>query len=359
MNNLVKISAVGDVMFGEMPFNISHGTNSVLKKIGYQNAFENVLEYLNDCDFTLINLEAPFGLDMVQNRDIENLTLNAHPDSIKSIKTLKNPIVNLANNHILEHGKIIFEKTYQQLVSNDFTIIGANYNNCIYSIKELKGIKISFIGCSLIEDKNFIEGFYWKPDNEDEILNIIEKLKITVDHIIIYIHWGFEHINYPSKDQIELGHKLINAGATLVLGHHPHCYQGIEEYNNGIIVYSLGNFVFDHDYALSKKSLIFEAILDKNKIIKHNIIPIKINKLFLPEMDNDELHNVYIKLNNNMKNRYNNSSSEYELFFEKEYKKSRLKFRFNLYLNFFCRKVFKLKIQYTIHLIKHFFGNKF
>ena len=73
-------------------------------------------------------------------------------------------------------------------------------------------------------------------------------LKNSVDFVIVSLHWGTEHYLYPSTEQISMGHAIVDAGASVVIGHHPHVVQGYERYKNGLIFYSLGNFVFDDLY---------------------------------------------------------------------------------------------------------------
>ena len=147
----------------------------------------------------------------------------------------------------------------------------------------LKGQKIGFL--------SYVSGLFINPKNlsinkleEKEILNEIKNIKNQCNFIVVSLHWGIENVSYPSPKQINLAHKIIDGGANLILGHHPHIVQGLEEYNNGLIVYSLGNFQFIP--ALSKSesnnSFILKIELTRNKILKHEIIPIKIDKTFKP-----------------------------------------------------------------------------
>ena len=79
----------------------------------------------------------------------------------------------------------------------------------------------------------------------DELQKTIREIREDVDIIILIIHWGLEHYDYPSPSQRELAVKMINIGVDIILGHHPHVLQGTEKINKGNVVYSLGNFIFD------------------------------------------------------------------------------------------------------------------
>ncbi len=119
-------------------------------------------------------------------------------------------------------------------------------------------------------------------------------MKTAADCIITSLHWGIENVFYPSPGQIDLARKMIDAGATLILGHHPHVVQGIEEYKGGLIAYSLGNFQFAlHSNRLirerTRRSIILITDLGKDGMKSYSVIPIKINEDHIPYlMDQQE-----------------------------------------------------------------------
>lgn len=117
-----------------------------------------------------------------------------------------------------------------------------------------------------------------------EVLTDIDRLKQKCDVVVVSLHWGTENVHYPSPDQINLAHELIDRGATLVLGHHPHVVQGVEEYGNGLIVYSLGNFNFDPEisYSETRKTMILSAHVNKTGVKDFQIIPVEINADLMP-----------------------------------------------------------------------------
>lgn len=118
----------------------------------------------------------------------------------------------------------------------------------------------------------------------EENIKDIKLAKQHSDFVIISLHWGIENVFYPSPKQIDLAHKLIDSGATIILGHHPHVVQGIEKYKNGLIAYSLGNFQFDpsDSYSPNSQSFILTIELTKNGLEDYNITPVKIGSDFIP-----------------------------------------------------------------------------
>ena len=97
------------------------------------------------------------------------------------------------------------------------------------------------------------------------------------------VHWGEEFLDYPSASQVVFAHKLVDAGASLILGHHPHVLQGIERYNGSVIAYSLGNFVFDMWQSPTRMSMVLKVHFVNSKM-EFEAIPAYINSSFQPAL---------------------------------------------------------------------------
>jgi len=104
------------------------------------------------------------------------------------------------------------------------------------------------------------------------------------------VHWGSEFIHYPSPEQVKLGRQIIDSGAKVVLGHHPHIIQGIERYHGGVIAYSLGNFIFDMWQERFRKSMILCCCFSDTGEVTYDIIPVVINQSWQPEIVNSPQH---------------------------------------------------------------------
>jgi poly-gamma-glutamate synthesis protein (capsule biosynthesis protein) len=204
-------------------------------------------------------------------------------------------IVSLANNHAMDYGKIALLDTINILSENGISQVGAGkniYESYSPKIFQIKGLKIGFLAYSTILPANSTAtskhpGIAYARSLKSKILDkeikdfLRKNIKIVrnkVDFLIISVHWGEELNFYPSPLQIQLGHFLIDSGADLVIGHHPHVVQGIEKYKGKLIVYSLGNFVFASKSELTKQSFILKTTINKDKKVKIEIIPILISK---------------------------------------------------------------------------------
>lgn len=225
----IKLFAVGDIS---------------LQVKNNKHPFRNVKDILREKDILFGNLETV--LSKSGNFAEKAVLLFSNPQKVKYLKDVDFDVLNIANNHILDLGMAGFHRTLTSLRENKLDFIGANDSPELkYKIQEKNGVKIGFSGyansgCALTGNYVWVNKI-----EEDSIIKDIYFLKAKCDFVIISLHWGIENVFYPSPEQINLAHKFIDAGATLVLGHHTHVIQGIEQYKHGLIAYSLGNFQFN------------------------------------------------------------------------------------------------------------------
>lgn len=240
----IKILAFGDVMLGRyVETLIARG----------EDMFENIKGVEGNSftgrDYIIVNLENP-----ITNSEVsldKEINLKMSPLNIQQLIDNKINLVSLANNHTEDYLQPGIDDTIKYLDQYKIGHFGIQNQPLI---EEKNGIKLAFFGINALWGN--IQPFY----------KMIEETKDKVDYIIVYIHWGDEYTSLPSFTQIQIGHKLIDAGTTIILGSHPHTTQPIEKYSNGIIFYSLGNFIFDQLNPITKKELGVEIDIKKDKI---------------------------------------------------------------------------------------------
>jgi poly-gamma-glutamate synthesis protein (capsule biosynthesis protein) len=117
----------------------------------------------------------------------------------------------------------------------------------------------------------------------------IAKLRDNSAHVfvVVNLHWGTEKATTPDQEQIEFAHQVIDAGADIIIGHHPHVLQGIERYKSGVIAYSLGNFVFGGNSRDTYRTALFEVKLHNNSA-EYRLIPVAIEKWHTHELSGAE-----------------------------------------------------------------------
>jgi poly-gamma-glutamate synthesis protein (capsule biosynthesis protein) len=255
-----KILFVGDIMM----------TRSVEKKIRDLNKkyifpFINILDYLKSFDYVAANLEGPIFENGVKVGS--KYSFRMKPDVAKALSESNINIVNLANNHIFDYGKIAFEDTLKNLDKNNIKYFGNSY---VPLIIEKNGTKIGFLGFSdFLKHLDVKENKFGISVVNDNLSEIIKKAKEKVDILIVSFHWGEEYKKIANERQRKLAKIAIDSGADLVIGHHPHVIQNIEKYKGKFIFYSLGNFVFDQNF--SKETMIGGGVevYIKNKKIEN------------------------------------------------------------------------------------------
>ena len=258
--------------------------------------FEKIMPVLKKKDVLFGNLET--ALSDSSYRAEKSVALVSSPANVKYIKEADFDVLNIANNHILDAGAQGLEDTIEILNDNRINHIGVKCNSSRETTVILKrnGISIGFAGYDNYGYENNEQGISINKIDQDAIIDDIDRLKHSCDFVIISLHWGMENTFLASPAQTKLARSLIDNGATIILGHHPHTVQGIERYHNGLIAYSLGNFQFppgfDHEPLVNRRrnsrSIILELNINKKGLESYSLIPVHIDNDFVPEKCNDE-----------------------------------------------------------------------
>lgn len=266
---MIELVLVGDVMLG--------------RRVRGCDVFKNVKDILS-ADVKFANLESPFGDGFEFVKD-KNYVFSAKKNCAEMLKLSGFDVLSLANNHIIDYKKQGIVNTIKILKKNNISFVGVKENEDRQKplIIEKKGIKIGFL--AYCKDRVYLRGLEIGPYLIDNgVVEDVKKVKDDVDFLVVSLHWGREYNLKPSEKQVELARSLIDNGANLVVGHHSHVVQKVEEYNNGLIAYSLGNFVFDQKFnELVRKGLILKVSVE-NGIKDYSCINSYINDDFEVEV---------------------------------------------------------------------------
>ena len=271
-----KIAFVGDIMCGDSFYAIGHGVASGMLKYGLDFLPGEIVDCFCEHDLVMGNIESP--ISEVGRRDylLRTIHMRGRSESAKFLAEWGISIGNVANNHILEHGISAACDTVEQLRKVGIVAIGAGRNkelgNGVQVEKMTCGdLNLAFIGVCLREEKYAFCG----GAEIDEVISEIKELASDNMAVVVSIHWGDEFMNRPALWQKELAMSMIDSGATIISGHHPHVVQGIEQVNGRLIAYSLGNFLFDHYLDDTRWSVILSVTLEDNKVVKWECIPVE------------------------------------------------------------------------------------
>jgi len=178
-------------------------------------------------------------------------TFRTHPRFAAALRDAGVDLVNLANNHLFDYGDTGFFDTIAALDSLGLPYIGAGKDETrahTPHVAVLRGKRFAFLGYYRGEEAP--PALPDRPGVAERSLRLIgrdireARTRLHADQIIVTLHWGVEKSDTPERWQRRVAHALIDAGADVVVGHHPHVLQGIERYRRGLIAYSLGNLIF-------------------------------------------------------------------------------------------------------------------
>ncbi len=226
---------VGDLMFDRY-------VGSMLEVQGVEHVLGGVATFLQEADLTVGNLEGP----VTSNAPVSRGSTVGDPVNMRFTFATTIPmmlvdhgfdLVSLGNNHMLDFGSEGATETKLLLTRAGISFVGDPTGTADdIVLKEVNGIKIAFLGYN---------DFFGKDAEETRVLIRDAKAATHPDLIVVLAHWGEEYLPEPPERVRELGRSFIDAGADLVIGSHPHVVQPYEDYRDGRIYYSLGNFVFD------------------------------------------------------------------------------------------------------------------
>ena len=220
---------------------------------------------------TIFNLECPITRDGIPAKD--KITLRVKENFLPDIFGTNLFCVSLANNHILDFGEKGLESTLEKLNGSKVKWFGLNmgkadnYQPLILDFNKLKIALFSVVCHSTSPVTELDNSAHLSLLEVDEIIERVTQIRKSVQRIIIYLHWGIEESSYPSKENILVARKLVEAGVDIVIGSHAHAPQPVEKYKGGIIAYNLGNFIMPEMKNIP--TFFNENLIPQSTFIKH------------------------------------------------------------------------------------------
>ena len=239
---------------------------------------DQLIGLLNSVDYRIVNLEVPLT-DVATPILKSGPVLNAPTSSIHAFSSANIDLVTLANNHIMDQGKDGLNSTIKVLNDAEIAYVGAGEDietaRMPYIINTFSGEKIGIFACAehefSIAEENFPGA---NPFDPLESFDDIRRLREECNYIIVLFHGGNEEYRYPSPRLQKICRKFIENGANVVITQHSHCIGCREEYQNGVIVYGQGNFLFDYSSNECWMTSILVAITISNGKSKIEYIPL-------------------------------------------------------------------------------------
>lgn len=237
---------------------------------GWTALFANVADIFERADYGFVNMETPIAPN--HSHGTKPFLFDAPVDLIDALKASGIKIVSFANNHVMDQGWAGFAETREHLKEKGLLFIGSGDTAATAwqpLIVEKDGIRVGWLGMtrwlngasnpgdpnqphvnflpypSELKGKEITDPASLTPD---ALIDAVKKARAQCDFLVVSIHWGVEYAPAPRPEDVELAHRILDAGASVIVGHHPHVLQPVESYitpdgRNTVIFYSLGNFL--------------------------------------------------------------------------------------------------------------------
>ena len=240
----------------------------------------DVSDLFSSADIAFVNLEAPFS---DRGRKVEaGMVFKAEPEMIEALRVAGIDIVSTANNHARDCGGYGVEFTLNWLQKNGIETVGTGQTAALAhegAILERNQVGFGFLAYTYDQSN----GNHADQDDRvammdlEEMVEDVKKLQERCDVVIVSMHAGTEYLQKPNAQQREFAHAAIDAGATIVVGHHPHVTQPVEDYGKGVVFYSLGNLAFDQfQRKETQRGWIADVRFISNRLVGYGIIPVDI-----------------------------------------------------------------------------------
>lgn len=276
----VTLLATGDIM-------LARYVELRMRNLGdYTYPFQKVADFLKSADITFGNLETPF----LPGRNVpkDSMTFRADLSGVKGLQAAGYDVISVANNHTMNYQVPGLTSTLQELKKAGILYAGGGKNfDAAHApaVVEAKGRRIAFLAYN---DQSIPPRFHGeaKPNfpgiakmDIKAVKNDVKKSLEQADVVVVSMHAGKEYTREPTQFQKDFAHAAIDAGASVVIGHHPHWVQGMEEYGNGLIFYSLGNFVFDQFFSEDVQTgLIARITFKEDGGLDYELLPVRVEK---------------------------------------------------------------------------------
>ncbi len=262
---VAEVIAVGDVMLGR----------DVAREAAPLAA---VAPWLRAAGLAVGNLECVIGEQGLPRPG--PYRLRAPLAAIATLRSAGFDLLGLANNHVLDYGPSGLAETASRLQRAGIDSIGAGPNAAAARkavIRQAGGLRLAFVAFNAVPDPDDEPGDGgWTPSgwDQEEALAAIAAARPEADAVIVFVHWGYEYELSPDPAQRDAARATLDAGADLLIGHHPHVVQGTEALGGRFVAYSLGNLVFDQQQGETREGLALRAFFDAGGLRAVQALPL-------------------------------------------------------------------------------------
>lgn len=275
----ITLGFTGDMMLGRF-------VGNTVKRYDPSTVFLGTGIDMTSLDYLTGNFEHPIINDEIklENKEREKIYLSADESVLDIIKQAGFTNVNLANNHMADYGDEGILHTVDAFQKADIPFVGAGENRSdAHKIhyEEIKGKTIATIGFTEVYTRSALTGIDTPgvaTSNMKIMLNKVYEASKYADIVITHIHWGTEYKTKYDKRQKQIAEVLADAGVDIIIGHHPHVLQTVDIIDDTIVFYSLGNFIFDQGWSMTRETVFPVLSMQKDGKIEVSLTPMLVKE---------------------------------------------------------------------------------
>jgi poly-gamma-glutamate synthesis protein (capsule biosynthesis protein) len=245
----VTLAAVGDLQLGDSAICVGYGLRSRYPTASALGAlFSGAAQALRGSDVVFGNLECVLTAEGAGTSRLARDQMRGAPEYATALRDAGFTVLNVANNHAVQHGEAAFHETVARLRAVGIApagIKGSDGWGAEPVRLTTRGGTVGVLAYSRRPRQYGTGPVPYAVGDENAVLADIARLRGEVDHVVVSLHWGEEFVTSPSADEVRLAHAVAERGAGLLLGHHPHVSRPVERYGRSLVAYSLGNFAAD------------------------------------------------------------------------------------------------------------------
>jgi poly-gamma-glutamate capsule biosynthesis protein CapA/YwtB (metallophosphatase superfamily) len=292
----VTVTVAGDVM-------LARGVAETMGDDPFA-PFRPTAQRLASADLTVANLESSLSQDgaPIQGTD----SFGADPEVLRGLERAGFDVLSLANNHVGDYGPIALEQTLRRIDRSSIERVGAGFSlkdASAPTVVEIRGTRIGFVAFNSIGEAPAATASSagtvqlrmpprtgpFSRDDLNALTREVRDLAQRVDIVVVIPHWGDQYVSRPNELQRRVAGQLADAGATAVLGGHPHWVQGMEMIDDTLVAYSLGNFIFDMDFSEpTMQGIALELTFWGDRLMAATPVPAVIDPSFAPRFVGDD-----------------------------------------------------------------------
>ena len=281
--------AVGDIMLGDSAPCVGFGFHSRYPHDA-SAAFASMTSLLRRGEIVIGNLEcvlAPRGLGSTRYQSDQ---MRGDPEYAANLRSAGFTAISIANNHAVQHGIAAFEGTVKCLEAAGIRCVGLRGKDewCAQPVVQTtrNNLRVGLLGYSWRPRQYGTGEPPYAEGDIESVIHDVGRLRLSTDAVVVSMHWGEEFLDLPSVGEVEAGHRIIDAGASIIVGHHPHVVRPVERYGNGIICYSLGNFVTDMIWQPALRSgAVLECRLSRGRVSDIQLSGTRVDGAFRAGLD--------------------------------------------------------------------------